>query len=190
MFLKFLGLFWVTNGCDFDLVGREGWGALQPVQVEPVTTPVPFVIIHHTYIPAACADMQACILAMQWMQDFHMNNRTWNDIGYTFAIGGDGRVYEGRGWGTVGAHAPNYNNKSVGITLIGDWTVQLPPEEQLATAHKLIAFGVRQGYIREDYILHGHRQVREGTECPGDRLFKEISAWPHFHSEVEASQKL
>lgn len=39
----------------------------------------------------------------------------------SFAIGGDGKVYEGRGFDRVGAHAPSYNNKSIGIVLIGNW---------------------------------------------------------------------
>lgn len=38
-----------------------------------------------------------------------------------FAVGGDGKVYEGRGFNVVGAHAPAYNDKSIGICLIGDW---------------------------------------------------------------------
>lgn len=41
---------------------------------------------------------------------------------FSFAIGGDGQIYEGRGFNVVGAHAPKYNSKSVGICLIGDWS--------------------------------------------------------------------
>lgn len=40
---------------------------------------------------------------------------------FSFAVGGDGKIYEGRGWKVVGAHAPGYNFNSVGICLIGDW---------------------------------------------------------------------
>lgn len=59
---------------------------------------------------------------MRKMQDMHQLNNGWNDIGYSFAIGGDGRIYHGRGYGVIGAHAPRYNDKSIGICLIGDWT--------------------------------------------------------------------
>lgn len=38
-----------------------------------------------------------------------------------FAVGGDGKVYEGRGYNKVGAHAPRFNGNSIGICLIGDW---------------------------------------------------------------------
>lgn len=79
------------------------------------------MVIHHTFIPPACNTSEKCEEAMRWMQDFHQFNRSWWDIGYNFAVGGDGKVYEGRGWSTVGAHAPGYNNISIGICLIGDW---------------------------------------------------------------------
>jgi len=49
----------------------------------------------------------------------------------------------------------------------------------LKAAKDLIAFGVAHGYIDPAYKLLGHRQVRD-TECPGGRLFKEISTWPNF----------
>lgn len=39
----------------------------------------------------------------------------------SFAIGGDGKIYEGRGFDTVGAHAYAYNNRSIGVVLIGNW---------------------------------------------------------------------
>lgn len=52
-------------------------------------------------------------------------NQSWNDIGYSFAAGGDNRIYTGRGWSAVGAHAPGYNNQSIGICVIGDWTGKL-----------------------------------------------------------------
>lgn len=34
--------------------------------------------------------------------------------------------------------------------------------------------------IHEDYKLVGHRQVRNGTECPGLSLFNEIKSWDHY----------
>ena len=56
---------------------------------------------------------------------------------------------------------------------------ELPPPQMLKAAKELIAFGVAKGYIHSEYKLMGHRQVRD-TECPGGRLFDEISTWDHF----------
>nr|XP_022912080.1 peptidoglycan-recognition protein LB-like [Onthophagus taurus] len=170
----------------FEITPRCFWGALPPkIDPEPMPNPVPYVIIHHSYIPPACNTTTECIEAMQWMQNYHQETNGWNDVGYSFAVGGDFRAYEGRGWSSVGAHAPLYNNRSIGICIIGDWRVELPPYEQLEVVKELIRKGVEMGMIQENYTLYGHRQVRDGTECPGDRLLKEISTWPNFSEQVD-----
>ncbi|XP_044737984.1 peptidoglycan-recognition protein LB-like isoform X2 [Chrysoperla carnea] len=162
-----------------DLVSREEWHAKPPKEVTPMKNPVPYVIIHHSETPKACNTEAECIRAMQSMQNYHQEIKKWNDIGYNFAVGGDYRAYIGRGWSAVGAHAPNYNSRSIGICVIGNWSKILPPSKQLQTVKDLIQCGVDDGYISNDYILYGHRQVR-ATDCPGDALYKEIQTWPHY----------
>lgn len=61
--------------------------------------------------------------------------------------------------------------------------MDLPPPEMLESTQKLIAFAIDCGYLSANYTLIGHRQTRN-TECPGDRLFIEISNWPHFGANV------
>ena len=39
----------------------------------------------------------------------------WWDIGYSFIVGEDGNVYEGRGWDMVGAHTKGYNSRGLGM---------------------------------------------------------------------------
>lgn len=41
---------------------------------------------------------------------------------FSFLVGGDGRVYEGTGWHKEGAHTYGYNNRSIGIGVIGNFT--------------------------------------------------------------------
>ncbi|KAF5290067.1 hypothetical protein FQA39_LY14848 [Lamprigera yunnana] len=168
---------------DLEWVTREEWDARPPTMTESMKNPVPYVIMHHTYKPSACNTTEECIKAMQWMQDYHQLEHKWNDIGYNFAIGGDGKAYVGRGWSNIGAHSPTYNNKSIGICLIGDWRYELPNKKQLETTQKLIKYGINTGKIKRNYLLFGHRQVRKGTECPGDTLFEEISKWKHFSTD-------
>ncbi|KPJ07297.1 Peptidoglycan-recognition protein LB [Papilio machaon] len=103
-----------------------------------------------------------------------------------FAVGGDGSIYEGRGWKAVGAHASGYNSVSIGIVLIGDFVSQLPLAHQLELTKELITVGVELGYISKDYSLIGHRQVRS-TECPGDALFQEITTWDRFDPTVNTN---
>lgn len=103
------------------IVTREEWGAKPPKTPTLFSGPSPYVIIHHSYEPGACYTAKECQEAVQSIQELHQEVRGWSDVGYTFLIGGDGNVYEGRGFNVVGAHAPGYNDKSVGICLIGDW---------------------------------------------------------------------
>ena len=105
----------------YSMITRAEWGARPSILVEKFTGIIPFVIIHHSYIPPACTTTEDCKKAMRNMQDMHQITNKWNDIGYTFAIGGDGKIYEGRGYNTIAAHAPRYNDKSIGICMIGDW---------------------------------------------------------------------
>ncbi|CAH0595323.1 unnamed protein product [Chrysodeixis includens] len=163
----------------FPFVSRAQWHARKPNKVELLPNPVPYVVIHHSYIPPACHDRKECCSAMKHMQNFHMDDREWWDIGYHFAVGSDGAAYEGRGWGVLGAHAKHFNHVSIGICLIGDWRYEVPPAEQLKTAQSLIKAGIELGYIKPEYKLVGHRQVRN-TECPGEALFQEIKTWEHF----------
>ncbi|KAK9876301.1 hypothetical protein WA026_012599 [Henosepilachna vigintioctopunctata] len=176
----------VSSISDLLIVSRDDWNAKPPTLVEPMANPVPYVIIHHSYQPGACNTQEDCIRAMQSMQQYHQVERGWNDIGYSFAVGGDNRAYVGRGWSAVGAHAPKYNTRSIGICVIGDWREDLPPSSQLQTVKDLIQYGVEHGKIAKDYILFGHRQVRE-TECPGDALFNEIQKWPHWEPNPSIS---
>lgn len=46
-------------------------------------------------------------------------------ICFRFLVGGDGNVYEGRGWNKTGAHSPGYNDISIGICLIGNFMGKL-----------------------------------------------------------------
>ncbi|XP_055607784.1 peptidoglycan-recognition protein LB-like isoform X1 [Uranotaenia lowii] len=160
-------------------VQRDGWDAKPPKDVQKFSGPIPYVIIHHSYIPAACTSERDCIQAMQLMQQMHQLDRGWNDIGYSFAVGGDGRVYEGRGFNVIGAHAPRYNDRSIGICLIGDWRYELPSPKMLEATKDLIQYGLHNKLISANYTLIGHRQTRP-TECPGDRLYQEIQSWPHY----------
>lgn len=44
-----------------------------------------------------------------------MDTNGWNDIGYSFLVGEDGNVYEGRGFDRVGAHTLGHNTVALGF---------------------------------------------------------------------------
>nr|ALX00062.1 peptidoglycan recognition protein SA [Melanoplus sanguinipes] len=159
-----------------NIVSRLGWGAKPAKQVEYIIKPVGIVIVHHTVSPI-CTSMNACAERVRSIQVQHMNNLKFEDIGYSFLVGGDGNVYEGRGWHKQGAHTRGYNKNSIGIALIGDFTDSLPSRPQLKALEKLLDCGRELKELSEDYKLLGARQV-VATQSPGLALYQEIQNWP------------
>lgn len=99
---------------------------------------------------------------------------------YSFVIGSDGYVYEGRGWHWVGAHTLGHNSRGFGVAFVGNYTAELPTEAALRTVQDVLpGCAVRAGFLRPDYTLLGHRQLVR-TDCPGDALFNLLRTWPRF----------
>ncbi|KAI8782196.1 peptidoglycan recognition protein long form splice form 1 [Biomphalaria glabrata] len=168
------------EGACLNIVTREEWGAREPRSVSYLPKqPVPYVFIHHS-AGAECFNKSACSKVVRGYQDFHMDGRGWDDIGYSFVVGGDGTVFEGRGWDRIGAHTLGFNSVGLGFCLSGDFTDHLPPKIQMDTVKMLIKCGVDLGKIDSNYTLRGHRDMKPSTACPGDALYAEIRTWPHY----------
>lgn len=125
-----------------------------------------------------------CVYRVRIIQAYHIESRHWNDIGYNFLIGGDGSAYVGRGWDSVGAHTKSFNKYSIGIALIGTFSVESPTKYQIDACRKLIALGVEKGKIAKDYKLFPHNAFMT-TLSPGKTVIDILSTWPHFVNESE-----
>ncbi|KAH8378654.1 hypothetical protein KR009_000483 [Drosophila setifemur] len=158
---------------------RSSWGAVAARSPTRVSGPVDFVIIHHSDNPNGCSTSEQCKRMIKNIQSDHKGRRNFSDIGYNFIVAGDGKVYEGRGFGLQGSHAPNYNSKSIGIVFIGNFQSSAPSAQMLQNAKDLIEMAKQRGALKENYTLLGHRQTK-ATSCPGDALFNQIKTWPHW----------
>ncbi|XP_075155914.1 peptidoglycan-recognition protein SC2-like [Haematobia irritans] len=182
-FKLFLGLLAVLFCTDvafgLTIVSRSEWGAAAYKGTKAtLANGKSYVIIHHT-AGAYCSTKAACITQMKNIQNYHQNTQGWADIGYNFLIGGDGLVYEGRGWNVVGVHASDYNSISLGISFMGNYNNDKPNAAQITAAKELLAAAVSRGQIVSGYTMYGHRQV-SATECPGTNLWNEIKTWPNW----------
>ncbi|KAI5646585.1 n-acetylmuramoyl-L-alanine amidase domain-containing protein [Phthorimaea operculella] len=164
--------------CDCGVVTRKEWDGVPPVRVEYLARPVDLVIIQHTATPTCTTDA-ACAERVRNIQDYHMDQLNYPDIGYNFLIGSNGKVYEGKGWLHAGAHTYGYNKKSIAITFIGNFNVDTPTEASLEAAKSLIQCGVDRGHLKRDYHLVGHRQL-VAIQSPGRKLYAEIRSWPNW----------
>ncbi|XP_026849457.1 peptidoglycan-recognition protein LC isoform X6 [Drosophila persimilis] len=179
------------NKTDFDVIDNgtlvmlkvAEWGGKPPkTTLDPLDLPVHRVIISHT-AAEGCESREICSNRTQVVQSFHVDSWGWDHIGYNFLVGGDGRVYEGRGWDRVGAHTKGYNKGSIGISFIGTFTAIRPAERQLKACQLLISEGVRLKMLAPDFRLYGHRQL-SATESPGEELYKIIQKWPHWSHDI------
>lgn len=162
------------------MIKRSEWGAQAPSH--PPTPlpeiPPPYVIISHT-ASEPCSTQIECSKRVRTVQKMHIENKKWDDIAYNFLVGGDGSIYEGRGWNVEGAHTFNYNKMSLGLSFIGTFNTVAPSEQQLTAAQNFLDAGVKMGKLGDNYKLFGHRQLTE-TLSPGDELYKIIQTWSHW----------
>lgn len=67
-------------------VNRTEWEARSPKSTTPLKfIPPPFVVVHHS-AGRVCNETNQCKRLMHNIQNEHMDNRHWNDIGYNFVV--------------------------------------------------------------------------------------------------------
>ena len=144
---------------------RAAWGV-------PIRRSWDFLVMHHS----ATASGNAAAFHKAHLE------KGWDGLGYHFVIGnghgsGDGQIEVGWRWTQQreGAHAGNdtFNQRGIGICLVGDFTASTPTAAQMRSLQRLSDFlsaycGIPSANLRY------HRDVRDksrgGTDCPG-KLF-------------------
>lgn len=119
------------------------------------------IVLHHTATTTATP---------QLVHAAHIANG-WSGIGYHFLIKKDGTIYRGRPENAVGAHVLNYNSKSFGICLEGNF------ENEKITAAQEKAVTSLCGMLMDKYNIskiYKHGDLYN-TACPGKNFpFKRI----------------
>lgn len=136
------------------------------------------IVIHHSFSP------DRDILDWQGIRNYHVNDLGWSDIGYHWGIelvNGIPEVIMGRDPSRPGAHAKelDFNRKSFGICVVGNFDQAAPPWEVL-TRLKKVCFWLMAAYDIPPGNVLGHRdvgllagydwQAGQYKTCPG-RLF-------------------
>lgn len=90
----------------------------------------------------------------------------WGDIGYNFVIEKNGVVKVGRWENAEGYHCVGQNKSSIGICVLGDFTIEKSPtKEQLTSLNNLINKYKLPVYFHRDFAQ---------TICPGTNFTKEM----------------
>lgn len=148
---------------------RAGWGAAPARGSTPLNPArVTLLVLHHT------TGTYRGVQSVRGIQAFHQGpERLWSDIAYNFLVAPTGEIFEGRGWGMVGAHAKGRNSESIGVAYIGDGGRSVPEAAKRSILLLAREADERFGVLRRV----GHRDVGS-TVCPGDVLYAWWSAGP------------
>jgi len=190
------------------IIPRLSWGADESIRRgnPKIATAIHFAVVHHTagsndYTAAQSAAM------VRGIELYHVKGNGWDDIGYNFLVDKYGQVFEGRFGGVdravVGAHSLGFNDGSVGIAMLGDysgapisvaaktaleqllaWRLDLAHIDPLSTLTWLSGGNPRfpSGVPAILRAISGHRDTNF-TDCPGSSLYAQL---PQIAKDVAA----
>jgi hypothetical protein len=129
--------------------------------------------------PGMSQDKEASVVRM--IEHYHVRGepgvpgltRASPRIGYSFIIMQTGRVYEGCGWGRIGAHTGGMNSSSYGVFFPLAGNRDAPTVEAVAAFHDLRADGVRLGHLSRSHLVKGHQDFNKPA-CPGRLVYDAI----------------
>lgn len=165
-FRKFL-----TKGAGMEMTTKAQWGAKPPKnKLGVISGSVSELFLHHTVTESGPPERQHEIMRSVQATAF---TKGFSDISYSFLVFPTGQIYEGRGWGVVGAHTLGHNAIAYAICLVGHYGHEPMTDAQVEAARQIVAEGQRRGFITNKPTIQGHREVY-ATECPGDNAFARL----------------
>jgi hypothetical protein len=200
------------------VITRAGWGANESYAFDSggyeryaqQYAPLQKLIVHHTAGRNDDPNPAATIRAIYYD---HAVVRGYGDIDYNFLIDAQGRVYEGRrsreyapgeaptgedlqGNVVRGSHAKYFNDATMGVVLLGNFTSVLPTTAARTALVNLLAWKAERhgidplgastytnpisGLQQYLYNISGHRNVN-ATACPGELFY---GTFPQLRQEV------
>lgn len=151
-----------------NIIKRADWGARSPRSRYTTTwAKRTEFVVHYSEGPTSQTPRQ--------IQNFHMDDagHRWPDIGYNFLVDTKGRIYEGRGWLVVGAHAKNHNTSGIGVCFIG----RNGDATEAAKASIRALYDEACKKAGRTLLKRGHGQLSgNSTDCPGSQLLAWVKA--------------
>ncbi|XP_054260652.1 peptidoglycan recognition protein 4-like [Macrosteles quadrilineatus] len=142
----------------FTPLQREAWEAESPRgQLDYLTDPVTAVFCGLRTNSKGCSHTDHCKMLMRDMQRRDMEAGL-PDIRYNFCIGGDGEVYEGRGWASRPSLPSRYSkwvSHSLYIAFVGPLTAGgiRPSQKMVFHRNLLVEAGLRDDIINRKFMF-------------------------------------
>lgn len=150
------------------MIPRAQWGARAPKSVDTTFTKVGGVVIHHSAVRrAGTVHYPGCYQSVKNHQNYHMDNRGWNDIAYNFVVCQHGFIFEGRGFvNQNGANTP-LNTATLSVCFDGDTRYEEVGAAALLSIKAVVEEARLRGWAD---LTRGHGQATGTSSCPGTKL--------------------
>ncbi|MFC8177328.1 N-acetylmuramoyl-L-alanine amidase [Rhodococcus sp. NPDC057297] len=188
----------VAGNAGPKVISRSQWGADESIRCATPTYDdfLGGATVHHTagsndYSKNESAEIVRAIYA------YHAQTLGWCDVGYNVLVDKYGQIFEGRAGGldrpVQGAHAGGFNENTMGIAMMGDYSSEAPSTETLDSVGKFLGWRlgkagldphgettmtsegtnftfVGKGQSVDLPVIFAHRDVGN-TACPGDGAY-------------------
>lgn len=172
-----------SSVCLFGAHPRSEWATESPSRtLMNKMLPVKHITVHHDGIPTLFtgSDAASTCARIEFVRRGH-RNKGWGDIGYHFIIDRSGAVWEGRPIAWQGAHVRDHNEGNVGILVMGNFEIQKPTSQQLASLDELVSKAKSHWRVKSSN-LRSHREWEDAaTSCPGRNL---QSKWKSIRATI------
>ncbi len=163
-------------GGTISVIPRSAWTRTGPVpgsKINPMHG-VTRITVHHEGMGAFTSTSESAVAGrIESIRQAHLRRKAktgerWADIGYHYLIDPAGRVWEGRNVKWQGAHVQDENEHNLGVMVLGNFDVQKPSSQSLATLDAFVAQQMRRYGVSRSRVLT-HREIG-ATACPGSSL--------------------
>lgn len=163
---------------------RATWNARAPRSPVTVYDHGPdHIVVHHTASPnSSDLSLEHAFQLSRDIQNFHMDDRGWIDVGQQLTISRGGFVMEGRdqslaairsGRHVEGAQTANENSHTIGIENEGLYSDVNPPDTLIDSLIATMAWLCGAYGLNPMDAIVGHRDY-VATECPGQVLYDRL----------------
>ena len=191
----------VAGNAGPKVISRAQWGADESIRCKTPTYDdfIGGATVHHTagsndYSRTESAEIVRAIYA------YHAQTLGWCDVGYNVLVDKFGQIFEGRAGGldkaVQGAHAGGFNENTMGIAMMGDYSSESPSQETLDSVGEFLGWRLGQAGLDPEGettmisegtdftfigrgqsvdlpVIFAHRDVGN-TACPGDGAYAKM----------------
>ncbi|XP_054262669.1 peptidoglycan-recognition protein SD-like isoform X3 [Macrosteles quadrilineatus] len=157
---------------DLPIVHRTLWRAKPPRILnnpdERLKIPVMYIVLDHTGTET-CTDQETCEKKMRELQLRDLQERKLNDIQYSWVVGGDGQIYEGRGWDwrpPLNPEVPEHFDHSIEILFIGNYIDNAVPSNITKPLFNMIEVFRLNGVLEKQPKLHFLKTFKDQESWP------------------------